>query len=409
MRIAVVTQYFPTSAQPWAGHSAFQTVRLLAARHPLRVFYPESRYPKLLTPKSRKSRVQAELDTAWQPSGVETRYIPYPALPVVSRPLNGWMMSRRLLAEVQAYRPDVILSYVVYPDGYAAVRLGKKLGVPVVLTAIGSDLNRIGDRLSARHTRQALREAAWTTTVSRDLLQTARRMGADPARSVAILNGCDTAVFYPRDRQQARRALELEPDAEIVVYVGRLDLRKGLGELVTAVASLRDRRPERRQKLRCYLVGDGPDKPRMITLIDNLAAQDAIRCVSACPTQRVALWMAAADLVTLPSYKEGCPNVVIEALASGRPVVATHVGGIPELMDDSSGRLVPAHNAESLSNALDEVLSATWDPAQLAQRHGRSWSDVADELETVLRRASLDHESPDLESKDRESNDRRSP
>ncbi len=386
MRIAVVTQYFPTSAQPWAGHSAFQTVRLLAARHPLRVFYPESRYPKLLTPQSRKSRAQAELDTAWQPAGVETRYIPYPALPLVSRPFNGWMMSRKLRQEVQAYRPDVILSYVVYPDGYAAVRLGKKLGVPVVLTAIGSDLNRISDRLSARHTRQALREAAWATTVSGDLLRTAQRMGAPPARSVAILNGCDTAVFHPRDRLQARRVLELESEAQVVVYVGRLDVRKGITELVTAVASLRERRPDLKQKLRCYLVGDGPDKPRIVDLIETLAVRDAVRCVAACPTDRVALWMAAADLVTLPSYKEGCPNVVIEALASGRPVVATDVGGIPELMDDSSGRLVAPHDARGLSLALEKVLATTWDPAQLARRHARSWSNVADELEAVLLR-----------------------
>lgn len=387
MRIAVVTQYFPTSAQPWAGHSAFQTLRILAARHPLRVFYPESRYPKLLTPRSQKSRIDAPIDPTWQPAGVEARYIPYPALPLVSRPLNGWTMSRRLRAEVEAYRPDVILSYVVYPDGYAAVLLGKKLGVPVVLTAIGSDLNRISDRLSARHTRQALRDAAWTTTVSGDLLNTALRMGANPSRSVAILNGCDTAVFYPRDRQQARRALELDPQAEIIVYVGRLDLRKGLAELVSAVADLRERSPQRRQKPQCYIVGDGPDKSQIIDQINRRAAQDTVRLVPSCPTERVALWMGAADLVTLPSYKEGCPNVVIEALASGRPVVATRVGGIPELMNESSGRLVAPHDADALSGALEEVLAAPWNAAELARRHARSWSDVADDLESVLQRA----------------------
>jgi glycosyltransferase involved in cell wall biosynthesis len=97
--------------------------------------------------------------------------------------------------------------------------------------------------------------------------------------------------------------------------------------------------------------------------------------------------MAAADLVTLPSYKEGCPNVVIEALASGRPVVATNVGGIPELMDDTSGRLIPSHDAQALASAFDEVLAASWDPAQIARRHARSWLDVAAELESVLRRA----------------------
>jgi teichuronic acid biosynthesis glycosyltransferase TuaC len=387
MRIAVLTHYFPTSVEPWAGNSALQTLRVLAARHPVRVFYPVLRYPKWLTPKSPIISNHAALDPAWQADGIETRYIPYPTLPLVSRPFNGWVMSQSLLAEVQAYQPDVIFSYVIYPDGYAAVRLGRKLGIPAVLTAIGSDLNRISDRLSARHTRHALREAAWTTTVSGDLLKTARRMGAPASRSTAIVNGCDTAIFHPRDRQQARQQLQLEPDARIVVYVGRLDLRKGLAELVTAIASLRQRRPDLRQKLRCYLIGDGPDKPQIVDRIDNLAVRDTVLWVPACPAERVALWMAAADLVTLPSYNEGCPNVVIEGLASGRPIVATNVGGIPELVDDGGGRLVAAHDAPGLSVALEEVFAATWNPAQLAQRHARSWSNVADDVETVLRRA----------------------
>jgi glycosyltransferase involved in cell wall biosynthesis len=297
-------------------------------------------------------------------------------------------MYRKLLPHVRAFRPDVLLNYVVYPDGYAAVQLGKKLNLPVVLTAIGSDLNRISDRISARHTRYALRQAAFTTTVSGDLLRTAQRMGADPTRSQAILNGCDTTVFHPRDRQQARNLLELDRDEQAIVYAGRLDLRKGLAELIAAVASLRALRPN----LRCYLVGDGPDKPQLVELarkhdlIDNHAAPDIIRFVQPCATDRIALWMAAADLVTLPSYKEGCPNVVIEALASGRPVVATNVGGIPELMDATSGRLIPSHDPESLAAALDQVLATPWEPSQIAGRHSRSWTNVAEELESVLER-----------------------
>ena len=96
--------------------------------------------------------------------------------------------------------------------------------------------------------------------------------------------------------------------------------------------------------------------------------------------------MAAADLVTLPSYREGCPNVVIEALASGRPVVATDVGGIPELMDGASGELVPARDAEALSAALDRVLGQPWDPRAISTRHSRSWSDVSNDVEAILRR-----------------------
>ncbi len=379
MRVAVVTQYFPTSAQPWAGHSAYQTLKRLAAACDVKVFYPEAAYPKLLRPKTGATA----LDPAWQPAGVAVEYVPYPVLPVVSRPLNGLTISLRLESRVRAWRPDVILNYVVYPDGYAAVRIGEALQVPVVLTAIGSDLNRIPGRLVRHFTVAALRQAAFTTTVSGDLMHTAQRLGADPSRSTAILNGCDTAVFHPRDRDAARKSLQLDPAAKILLYAGRLDVRKGLRELIEAVAALRRRQPD----LLCYLLGDGPDRPLLEQLIAKHSAHEAIHFIPAAPTDAVAQWMAACDVFTLPSYKEGCPNVVLEALASGRPVVATDVGGIPELMDSGSGRLVPAQDAHALERALEEVLGSAWSPEAIAARHHRSWQDVSDDLLAVLNSA----------------------
>jgi glycosyltransferase involved in cell wall biosynthesis len=168
---------------------------------------------------------------------------------------------------------------------------------------------------------------------------------------------------------------------EVIVYVGRLDLAKGLGELVSSVSSLRDRRP----RLRCYIVGDGPARQPLAEAIAGQNADEQISLMPSCSTEEVANWMAAADVITLPSYREGCPNVVIEALASGRPVVATRVGGIPELMDDASGRLVPARDADALASALDQVLGQPWSPEAIAGRHSRSWSDVSDDVETILR------------------------
>jgi glycosyltransferase involved in cell wall biosynthesis len=90
--------------------------------------------------------------------------------------------------------------------------------------------------------------------------------------------------------------------------------------------------------------------------------------------------MAAADLVTLPSYMEGCPNVVLESLACGRPVVATNVGGIPEIMSDECGRLVPARDSDALALALASVLDRTWDANAISAQRGRSWNMVAAEL-----------------------------
>jgi glycosyltransferase involved in cell wall biosynthesis len=225
-----------------------------------------------------------------------------------------------------------------------------------------------------------LRTADHTITVSGDLLKTARRLGAPVERSSAILNGCDTAIFHPEDRSSARSFLGLPPDAEAVVYVGRLDMAKGLGELIAAIAQLRERRP----RLHAWIVGDGPARQQLSQAVVEQRVEDRISFVPSCSTDKVAAWMAASNLITLPSYREGCPNVVVEALASGRPVVATNVGGIPELMDDTSGRLIPARDAQALAGALDQVLSRRWQAEEIAGRHSRSWADVSREVARVL-------------------------
>lgn len=376
MKVAVITRYFPTSFEPWAGHSSYQTLRILARRCDLKVFYPESQYPPLLTPRSRAGR---KIDFSHRVPDVEVEYIPYLSLPAVSRPLNGFSAAHSILAKVRAYKPDIILNYVVYPDGDAALRVARALHVPFVVTAIGSDLNLIAPFCEGL-TRRVLREADFTITVSGDLLRTAQKLGAPADRSAAILNGCDTNIFHPRDRAQARATLGIPMDAEAIVYVGRLDMAKGLAELISAVGILRPQHP----RLHAWIIGNGPDHPQLVEAIAAQNLSGEVKLVPSCPTDKVAAWMAASDLITLPSYREGCPNVVIEALASGRPVVATEVGGIPELMDNQSGRLVPARDAAALARGLEETLAQAWDPQEIAGRHGRSWADVSRDVEAIL-------------------------
>jgi glycosyltransferase involved in cell wall biosynthesis len=93
----------------------------------------------------------------------------------------------------------------------------------------------------------------------------------------------------------------------------------------------------------------------------------------------VASWLAAANVFCLPSYAERCPNSVIEALACGRPVVGTRVGGIPELVDSESGILVAPQDSEALAEALGEALSRPWNERQISQRSQRGWDQVAEE------------------------------
>ena len=377
LRIAVVTRYFPSSAEPWQGRSAYQTLRLLARDAELQVFFPNAAYPSLLKPRS---RIYDRLDASYSPPDVKANYYDYTALPLVSRPFNGQLAARVLLPHVRGFAPDLIFSIFLYPDAYAALQIGKALSVPIVAMSIGSDINNIGDRISAMHTRTVLHEADYLVTVSDDLRRKAVAMGAPAEKARAIVNGCDLSVFHTGDRIEARRKLQLDPQGETVVYIGRMDVRKGLRELIEAAASLRLHRPS----LHVYLVGEGPDRPILEAAIQAHNAAGFIHALPGCAPNDVPVWMAAADLVTLPSYMEGCPNVVLEALACGRPVVATNVGGIPEIMNDKCGRLVPPREPAALARALASVLDATWDAAAISAHRSRSWNTVAAELLAVF-------------------------
>jgi glycosyltransferase involved in cell wall biosynthesis len=376
-KIALVTHYFPSSAEPWQGRSAYQRLLEMSKRAEVCVFYPHAAYPDVLR---RWTNAPDNFDAFYSPPEVNVRYYDYPALPVLSRPCNGWMAARALLPHVRNFAPDVIYSYVLYPDGYAALQIGKALGVPVLAESIGSDVNRISNPIVRMHTRTVLREADFLTSVSEDMRKKMVSMGAAPEKTRAIVNGCDLSVFHVRDRKEARGKLGVDSAAEVVVYVGRMDIKKGLRELVQAAASLHPSRPQ----LQVYMVGDGPDKGVIEQEIQAADASSYVHIMKGCSFDEVAVWMAASNLFTLPSYMEGCPNVVVEALACGRPVVASRVGGIPEVMDEESGRFVAPRQASDLARGLNSALDAQWDEHAISAKWSRGWSVGADIVLDVL-------------------------
>ena len=179
LRIAVVTPLFPSREQLNAGQAIYNTVLGLERWAEVRVFCPSSRYPKGLGPTR---FLHVPKDLSYRPAGVDTEYFEYPVLPRISRPFNGYVCARRLTPRIREWQPGVILAYWLYPEGFAAVLAGRRLGVPVVVGSRGSDLRRIGDRATAYFTRRTVREASAVLAVSEDLRQHALRMGAPADR-----------------------------------------------------------------------------------------------------------------------------------------------------------------------------------------------------------------------------------
>jgi len=275
-----------------------------------------------------------------------------------------------------------VLAYWLYPDAFGASLVAEELDIPLVSGARGSDV-RARDRLSLMLARRALDRSAAVLSVSEDL----RRIMVDdfavaPDKVVTIPNGCDTALFHRGSRRQARERLGIADGGPLILYVGRLVAPKGLRELLSAFRILRDEGVP----ARLALVGEGGFEAELRAAAGKLGLVDYLIMPGAATPHEVALWMQACDVFSLPSHTEGYPNVLVEALACGRPVVATPVGGIVEIVDRDCGMLVPPGDAERLAEALKNALHREWDEAALSSRFQRSWSDVAIETLAVCQR-----------------------
>lgn len=385
MRILVVTSQFPTPGEPTRGRPILQTVRELASLATVQVVSPVAIYPAWARPRSYLFTPPGAGETI---DGCDVEYTRYRALPIVSRPLNGWLCAQSIRTVARRFAPDVVLSYWLYPDAFGAMRIARELRVPLVAGARGSDL-KVRDVISRRLTQPVVRDAERLLVVSDDLGKVAvERYGADPRRVRTIRNGCDASIFHPRPRRDCRATLGIAPDARLVVYVGRLVPEKGLRELVAAMdllaANTRD--------AQLALVGDGPMRAELEELPQ--VRNGSILLAGAQPAAMVAEWMAAADVVTLPSYSEGHPNVLVEALACGRAVVATPVGGVPEVVDGDCGILVPVRAITPLAQALGDALDRRWDEAALAEKFSRTWQQVAQDTLSACREACASHPSP---------------
>lgn len=374
MRIALVTPMLPVPHDQTRGRYIYETARALSKLAQVRVFFQSLRYPAVPGLKPR-SYLYGDVDAGYTLPGIDVEAFEYPGLPVVSRVLNGVVGSRVLRPRVRAFRPDLVLAYWVYPDGYAALSVAKGLGVPCAIGALGSDIH-VRSGLNSLLTRYTIGRVDALLTVSEAMRQTAiRAFGAQPQRVHTVVNGFNTSIFGPGDQAQARLELGVGQTDRVVVYVGRFVEAKGLRELVEAARRLAAVDP----RFTLVLIGDGVMKDQLHQLIDAVGLTHRVRIPGGLAPPQVARWICASDVLTLPSWSEGYPNVVVEALACGRPVVATDVGGTREIVTADNGILINPKDANALGDALLSALDRTWDHDAIAAAMKRSWDDVARE------------------------------
>jgi glycosyltransferase involved in cell wall biosynthesis len=253
----------------------------------------------------------------------------------------------------QGFDFDLIDAHYYYPDGVAAALLAMWFERPLVVTARGSDVNLIPEyRVPRLLIRWAARRAGASIGVSAALVQRLREIGLDASRLHVMRNGVDLGRFRLLDPQRMRSELGLQGEP-VLLTVGNLHEHKGQRLTLEAFARLKVHRPG----ARLVIVGQGPDREWLVRRAAELGVADAVTLAGAVPQDDLPRWYNAADLLVLASSREGWPNVLLESMACGTPVVATAVGGVPEIVQTSvAGRIVPERNAASLAMAVDALL-----------------------------------------------------
>jgi glycosyltransferase involved in cell wall biosynthesis len=324
--------------------------------------------------------------------GVKLKRRLYALAPSVS--LSARRACRTLAARE---RFDVVHAHWVVPNGYIAAGVAGARGIPLVVTLHGSDVS-VSERKPwlGRLARSAFERTSIVTAPSRDLLERASRLGA--TGSVELIPwGADPDVFRPdpEGAERIRRRHGLSADDVLVVGIGRFVRWKGFDDLLHAVRRGRDQVGT----LRLVLVGDGDTRPELEGLVAELGLADSVAFAGMALRDDVNAYLSAADIVAVPSvhadgFVDGQPTVALEAMAAGKPLVVTRVGGLPDLVrDGENGRVVEERDPEALAAAIVSLaLDAEQRGAMGSSGRHRvvselNWDAVADRLVGVYESA----------------------
>jgi teichuronic acid biosynthesis glycosyltransferase TuaC len=351
MRFLFISNIFPNPHQPTLGVFNLHLVRALAREHDVQVVCP---VPWLLGWRSTDSCPAPNPLLA----GLDVFYPRFYYTPKVLRRWYGtfmWRSVRRtVLRLLNAGRPDAVFGYWAHPDGEVAVRAARAAGVPAVVMVGGSDVLLLA-RDAGRHRRIAkvFQAADAIVTVGHDLKEKVANFSVGPDKVHVLHRGVDEECFFPGAQHEARGRLGIPPERRVLLWVGRLVPVKGLDILLEACSILR----ERGQPFHLFLVGEGPLRKALEANAVARGLEGHVSFVGPLAHDRLPDWYRAADLTVLSSFSEGVPNVVRESLACGTPVVATRVGGVPELVTGPVSRMVPPADPVALAGALAAALA----------------------------------------------------
>ena len=371
MKVLLFTNLYPSHRAPTRGIFNRHVFGALSKHCETRLIAPLPWWSKQR--KIRDLFVAPQENHAGIPAGYPT-YWSFPRLHKLHGAGMYYSVQKQIKRIYREFPFDVILASWAYPDAYAAARVARDMNIPLVTNLLGSDINALIETEVRPQIEFALRQSARIIPVSKALGCKIAEIGVPESKIAVQHNGVDAAKFQLRDKQELRQKLGISHSGALVCYVGNWVSEKGVDVLVNAFRLLKE---AGRTDIHLALIGSGALEPTLQTIVQQNGMEQTVTFYGRRKHDEIPDWMAACDVFCLPSLREGCPNVVLEALCSGRPVVASCVGGVPELLSTEEGALVPAGDPHALKEAILETFARSWEPEVLRRAvDGRSWDDV---------------------------------
>jgi len=389
LKLLVITNLFPNRIEPERGIFNYYQLFCLQAIHKITVVAPVPWFPRLLMSRywERWSRF-AKVPKQETINGIKVYHPRYLMIPWAGRTFHHQLFGAGINRLVRGLCEDACIDALVatwaYPDIVASARLAEKLRLPFFAKVHGSDIDFLAWRPRRRRAvGPALRGSRKVICVSDTLRAKVNQLGV-PLQDIALIrNGVDQKRFRIRSRNKCREALGVPHDRPMILFVGSLDWVKGGALLPRVVAALT---PVMGHKPLLYMIGAGPLRSSIEQEIEASGLWEDVHLLGQRPHAEVPLWLGAANVLCVPSREEGCPNIILEALACGRPVVATKAGGIPEVVrDGENGVLVAVEDTPAMAASLQQALAKTWDARAIRRSvSARGWEETAREIDQLL-------------------------
>ena len=352
--LTVITNLYPLPWEPNRATFNRQQFELLKDDYQLSILIP------IAFPDWFKHRKQIK-------QSAELRYVPYFYLPKIGRRFYSVTMFLSILLHsglwLKKRKPSIILASWAFPEAVAASWLSRLYNAKFFFKVHGSDINLHG-KIPARAKQivSAADKAQGILSVSKALARELFAMGVSKEKVHVIYNGVDHDKFgpcYPSNKT-----------TDYILYIGNLKHDKGVIELIDGFGQISRQFPN----LHLVFAGSGAMKKTLATFAQTHHIENKVTFLGNIAHSQLPAWLSNAKVLCLPSYNEGVPNVVLESMAAGTPVLATCVGGIPEVVDESiCGKLIPPKDAKAVAKGLSELLTRQWSREKI-QQHGSQFT-----------------------------------